>query len=76
MIWSVCSGILFSTFQITELNTLETKKKFQLCERTCAALYTYLSFFTQCHQMVPFQRILKLILLGLDHGASNDQTQH
>lgn len=37
---------------ISELNILETKKKFQLCERTCAALYTYLSFFTQCHNMV------------------------
>mmetsp|Transcript_20948 Transcript_20948/g.30198 ORF Transcript_20948/g.30198 Transcript_20948/m.30198 type:complete len:833 (+) Transcript_20948:91-2589(+) len=37
---------------VTELNSLETKKKFQLCERTCSALYIYLGFFHQCHTMV------------------------
>ena len=36
---------------VTELNSLETKKKFQLCERACSALYSYLGFFHQCHTL-------------------------
>ena len=37
---------------VAELNSLETKKKFQLCERACSALYSYLGFFHQCHTLV------------------------
>lgn len=37
---------------VTELNSLETKKKLQLCERICSALYTNLGYFHQCHTLV------------------------
>lgn len=37
---------------VAELNSLETKKKFQLCERACSALYSYLGFFHQCHTLI------------------------
>ncbi|CAM9785225.1 unnamed protein product [Chrysoparadoxa australica] len=34
------------------LNQLETKKKFQLVERVCSALYAFLGYFHQCHMLV------------------------
>ena len=37
---------------VVELNSLGTKKKFQLCERVCSALYAYLGFFHQCHTLI------------------------
>jgi hypothetical protein len=38
--------------QVSNLNQLETKKKFQLVERVCSALYAHLGFFHQCHELV------------------------
>ncbi len=37
---------------VHHLNELETKKKFQLVERVCNALYAFLGFFHQCHTEV------------------------
>ncbi len=37
---------------VHHLNQLETKKKFQLVERVCNALYAFLGFFHQCHTEV------------------------
>lgn len=53
---------------VHHLNQLETKKKCQLVDRTCSALYAFLGLFHQCHmlvantepQMREFQRALQL----------------
>jgi hypothetical protein len=37
---------------VHHLNQLETKKKFQLVERVCSALYAFLGYFHQCHTLV------------------------
>ncbi len=37
---------------VHHLNELETKKKIQLVERVCNALYAFLGFFHQCHTEV------------------------
>ncbi len=37
---------------VHHLNQLETKKKFQLVERVCNALYAFLGLFHQCHTEV------------------------
>lgn len=37
---------------VHHLNQLETKKKFQLVERVCSALYAFLGYFHQCHSLV------------------------
>ena len=37
---------------VVELNSVASKKKFQLCERICSALYAYLGYFHQCHTLL------------------------
>eukprot|EP00607_Mallomonas_marina_P008350 CAMPEP_0182424482 /NCGR_PEP_ID=MMETSP1167-20130531/10693_1 /TAXON_ID=2988 /ORGANISM="Mallomonas Sp, Strain CCMP3275" /LENGTH=861 /DNA_ID=CAMNT_0024604331 /DNA_START=153 /DNA_END=2738 /DNA_ORIENTATION=+ len=37
---------------VTELNGLETKKKFQLSERIVSAVYAHLGYFHSCHSML------------------------
>lgn len=37
---------------VAELNACASKKKFQLCERVCSALYAYLGYFHQCHTLL------------------------
>ncbi len=61
---------------ILQQNSLETKKKFQLCERACSALYSYLGFFHQCHTLVatiePAMRTLTLeVTKAVSHSVSH-----
>ncbi|CAN0460993.1 unnamed protein product, partial [Discosporangium mesarthrocarpum] len=48
---------------VHHLNQLETKKKFQLVDRVCSALYAFLGLFHQCHMLVadlePYMRNLQ-----------------